>query len=536
MSLKPQSLRTKKHFSINVLLIIVILSLSIFFRFFELSQKPYTTDEVRTLLSSSGYTSQELISQSFNGQILTVKDLNKYQDFASEKTDKDTIYALTQQDVSPPLYFILLRYWMKFWGNSVLVTRGLSVLIGLLLLPVVYWLSLELFSSSIVGWMTVCLIAVSPFHMINSQEIRSYSLFSLAIILSSLALLRSLRSNNNFNWLGYGLTLALGIYSHVNFIFVYFAQTVYVIVTQKFKFNKSILNHILASTILFVSFLPWILVITRDWSDIKSRIAWLNNFQTPVLERILTIIFNTSTVLVDFNNQFNFKNPLPYLIFLIIIYSFWFMYRKAPFHTFLFIALLVIIPGLSQIIPDFLQGGRRTIYSRYLTPSYIGVSLSVAYLFASKAFHGVEKPMERRLWQLISIAIISLGIFSSVAIAKSPTGRTQGIVPIMNLQIAEVINKSPNVLVITDDLYYRVLALTHLLNSDVYLQVIYAENQKELEEKLSKLEQIGSKFDNIFLYIPSDQLIQQIETNGYNTQLIVSDKEKKRYWLYKITK
>lgn len=351
-----------------------------------------------------------------------------------------------------------------------------------------------------------------------------------------MALLRSLRSNNNFNWLGYGLTLALGIYSHVNFIFVYFAQTVYVIVTQKFKFNKSILNHILASTILFVSFLPWILVITRDWSDIKSRIAWLNNFQISVLERILTIIFNTSTVLVDFNNQFNFKNPLPYLIFIIIIYSFWFMYRKAPFHTFLFIALLVIIPGLSQIIPDFLQGGRRTIYSRYLTPSYIGVSLSVAYLLASKAFHGVEKPLKRRLWQLISIAIISLGIFSSLAIAKSPTGRTQGIVPIMNLQIAEVINKSPNVLVITDDMYHRVLALTHLLNSDVYLQVVYGENQKELEEKLSKLEQIGSKFDNIFLYIPSDQLIQQIETNGYNTQLIVSDKDKKRYWLYKITK
>ncbi|MCZ8120552.1 MAG: glycosyltransferase family 39 protein [Microcystis sp. LE18-22.4A] len=278
MSLKPQSLRTKKRFSINVLLIIVILSLSIFLRFFELSQKPYTTDDVRTLLSSSGYTYQELISQSFNGQILTVKDLNKYQDFASEKTNKDTIYALTQQDVSPPLYFILFRYWMKFWGNSVLVTRSFSVLIGLLLLPVVYWLSLELFSSSLVGWMTVCLIAVSPFHMINSQDIRPYSLFSLAIILSSLALLRSLRSNNNFNWLGYGLTLALGIYSHVNFIFVYFAQTVYVIVTQKFKFNKSILNHILASTILFVSFLPWILVITRDWSDIKSRIAWLNNF------------------------------------------------------------------------------------------------------------------------------------------------------------------------------------------------------------------------------------------------------------------
>ena len=91
MSLKPQSLRTKKHFSINVLLIIVILSLSIFLRFFELSQKPYTTDEVRTLLRASGYTSQELISQSFNGQILTVKDLNKYQDFASEKTNKDTI-------------------------------------------------------------------------------------------------------------------------------------------------------------------------------------------------------------------------------------------------------------------------------------------------------------------------------------------------------------------------------------------------------------------------------------------------------------
>ena len=122
----------------------------------------------------------------------------------------------------------------------------------------------------------------------------------------------------------------------------------------KFKFNKLILNHILASTILFVSFLPWALFIIINWSNLTSGLGWMTNFQISVLERILTIIFNTSTVLVDFNNQFNFKNPLPYLIFIIIIYSFWFMYRKAPFHTFLFIALLVIIPGLSQIIPDFL--------------------------------------------------------------------------------------------------------------------------------------------------------------------------------------
>src|SRR5919199_2659974 len=144
-------------------LIVVLLVLGIFFRFYNLDRKNYWNDEVYTSLRVSGYTKAEMIEQVTNRAIPS-SNLQKYQRFTPEKDWGDVLNSLIE-DVHPPLYIPLVRLWAMTFGSSVWVIRSFSALFSLLVFPCLYWLCLELFESPQVGWVAIALMAVSPFHV-----------------------------------------------------------------------------------------------------------------------------------------------------------------------------------------------------------------------------------------------------------------------------------------------------------------------------------------------------------------------------------
>jgi uncharacterized membrane protein len=134
--------------------------------------------------------------------------LQKYQRINPEKDLTDTLKALViDQPEHPPLYYVIVRFWVQWFGNSVAVTRSLSALISLLTFPCVYWLCLELFGSPMTGWMAIALMAVSPFHVVYAQEAREYSLWIVMILLSSAAFLRAIRLQTRLSWGIYAATV-----------------------------------------------------------------------------------------------------------------------------------------------------------------------------------------------------------------------------------------------------------------------------------------------------------------------------------------
>ncbi len=44
----------------------------------------------------------------------------------------------TRWDANPPLYYLVLQGWEQVWGTSPLALRGLSVLLGILIVPLSY--------------------------------------------------------------------------------------------------------------------------------------------------------------------------------------------------------------------------------------------------------------------------------------------------------------------------------------------------------------------------------------------------------------
>ncbi|HWT24833.1 MAG TPA: glycosyltransferase family 39 protein [Solirubrobacteraceae bacterium] len=88
------------------------------------------------------------------------------------------IPGVLRQDGSPPLYYVLVHLWMPLAGDSEAATRALSLLFGLLCVPVAWWGG-RLVLGARTGWMAAMLAAANPFVTQYAQETRMYALVAL---------------------------------------------------------------------------------------------------------------------------------------------------------------------------------------------------------------------------------------------------------------------------------------------------------------------------------------------------------------------
>lgn len=97
------------------------------------------------------------------------------------------IWATTARDVHPPLYYVLLHFWMLLFGNGVLAARSLSALadVGTLLLCIKL---MSLVTTRRATWMAALLLALLPMSARYSQEVRMYTLLGFWLMGATVAL------------------------------------------------------------------------------------------------------------------------------------------------------------------------------------------------------------------------------------------------------------------------------------------------------------------------------------------------------------
>ena len=98
-----------------------------------------------------------------------------------------TILGALRHDGHPPLYYVLLHGWMDLFGTSNIAIRSLSGLFGLLCLPLAFIIGRRR-GGSLLGWLAVAVVAVSPFAVRYSDEARMYSLVMLLVFVGWLLL------------------------------------------------------------------------------------------------------------------------------------------------------------------------------------------------------------------------------------------------------------------------------------------------------------------------------------------------------------
>ncbi len=131
------------------------------------------------------------------------------------------------RDVHPPLYFVLLRALVVFFGDAEWVFRFLSFLSGLGLLGAIYFLAKEILDQK-VARVVLYLAAISPYWLQTANEIRSYSLLSFLTCLGTFFLVKAVREPQAARWRwAYLSTAALSVYvEHVAWFWLG-AATVY---------------------------------------------------------------------------------------------------------------------------------------------------------------------------------------------------------------------------------------------------------------------------------------------------------------------
>ena len=509
-----------------------LLILGIFFRFVNLDRKVYWFDETYTSLRASGFTETELIQDLYNTPVIGRENLQKYQRLSPEKNLIDTIKSLVTEDPQHPFfYYLIARLWMQQFGSSPAVMRSLPALISLLVFPGIYWLCLELFESPLTGWFAVALIAVSPLHVLYAQESREYSLWTVTILISSAALLRAMRLKTQASWSIYALTLAASLYTFLLSFLVAIGHGFYVVVINKFRLNQNLITYFMAVALGIISFFPWLAVVIFNRVQISSVTAWMGFINKPPWELIKIWGINLSRIFIDFN--YSLQDPLLSQVFLdfviiciliLVGYSFYFLYQNASQRIWFFILTLIGAIVLPITLPDLVLGGVRSTTLRYFTPCYLGIQLSVAYLFSMKLTEIKNKIWGQKIWQVIVVVIVSGGVLSCAISSQSETWWHQTLnrdTPV----VAKIINKAESPILISDTYSADLLSLSYLLNSNIrfilkprcYTSCTILNSINEKYKVIDKpyLPKIASDFTDVFLFktSPSEEWKNELKSN-----------------------
>lgn len=500
--------------------LIIVIVLSIFFRFINIDRKVYWHDEVFTSLMISGHTLAEVDRDIPNGAVISPNYLQKYQDSNPERGVIKTVKSLAIDEAQlPPLYFVMTKLWVNLFGNSITVIRSLSSIFSLLILPGIYWLCLELFESSIVAWIAVALIGVSPLQVLCAQEARMYSLHALNIVLSSAILLRATRLPTKLNWIIYAATIMLGIYTHLLFSLVLVVHGIYIVINYglKSKSRKIFIAYLISSFAGLLFFIPWLVVMIIRIPIINSKLDWLNETNS-LFKIVIKWVINFSRTLVDLKSNINLEQPLDYIYWLIVsglsllllIYAVYYLYRNSSKKEFSFVVILIVFPALFLAVPDIFLGGSRSIHIRYAIAIYLGCNLALAYFFAKKIVINRNNlgRKQQKVWSIFLVILILVGLTSSVVSFQKYSWWNKYFSS-DNLPISTIINQEKSSIVICNECtmgmgFGNLVSLSYHLNNQIKIQLF----------KQFDVTQIPDKFEPVFVFNPSSALQEEIQSKS----------------------
>ncbi len=181
------------------------------------------------------------------------------------------ILKSTQTDAHPPLYYLILHFWIKIFGDSEFSLRFPSALFGIFCVIAVYKFCLD-FLTEKVALVSSLITGVSTFQVFYSQEARMYSLLCLLSILSFYFFVKILHRSDLKNFSFYLLVNVLLIYTHLYSFFVLLAQFIFMLIFER----KKLWGFVLSFLVLFLFYLPRLFVVLKQANEILiSGEFWL---------------------------------------------------------------------------------------------------------------------------------------------------------------------------------------------------------------------------------------------------------------------
>lgn len=207
-------------------------------------------------------------------------------------------------DVHPPLYYALLKIWVEIFSNTEFTIRLFSLISGVLLIIVAYYVTKRIFIKSSYALVVAYIFAISPFFVEYSVEARTYmflSLIFMLIVYYAYDAAGKLPLRFSYDWLILSVLVTMSFFLHYVSVFgilvltMYFSYKWYISLKDK-KANK---NELLMDMISFafvptVSFILWFPVFAFQLSR-NTNLGWIPTADLSMLSNtVYAVLFGAN--------------------------------------------------------------------------------------------------------------------------------------------------------------------------------------------------------------------------------------------------
>lgn len=259
---------------------------------------------------------------------------------------------------NPPLYEILLHFWIKVFGTSSAAVRLLSVIFSSITVFFIYKLG-ECFFNTRVAIYTSLLFIFSSYEVMFAHEARVYALLGMLSVISMYYYLRIIINNDiqRSTILIFILTNVIIIYAHYLGFFILILQFLFVIFNRELR-SKYWKKLLLIAGVIILLYIPNIIIFINRFIDSSTNGTWIY----PVHD-----LGNLHNKIYLFSNE----SPMVYLIVLFVIWfsAGAFVYKSKLNHVLKFVFILIIFPlffltgsSIYVFTPHVLLLTRETVY------------------------------------------------------------------------------------------------------------------------------------------------------------------------------
>ncbi len=253
-------------------------------------------------------------------------------------------------DFQPPLLHYVTHF-MLYVSNTEWWLRLTSVAAGLGSIVFLYTLLRKKVSTPI-AILSSGLVAIAPFHIFYSQELRPYALAGFFAVASWYFLIQAIQKSQSKTWVLFTIMSILGMYSMYLYPFVLLSQVLFILIEHK-KMIRSMGNALL---VVLLCFLPWIpffieqLQVGMSWTELLP--GWSAAVATPQLKAIPLVFIKFITGQVEFSKQ-TWERILLIpagILFLLGAWRAW-QEKKVRFLLYWFVIPLLTVWIVSFVVP-----------------------------------------------------------------------------------------------------------------------------------------------------------------------------------------
>jgi uncharacterized membrane protein len=328
----------------------------------------------------------------------------------------DLLQWLVRIDHHPPLYYVLLRRWIGWFGDTPAALRSLSAVAGALAIPP-FALAARRLAGARAGIIAAFLLAISPFQLRYAQETRMYSVLTLcvAVVFLSLAfLLTTPRSaavaSTRKWWLLLAIAEAAAMLTHnTATILVPLALNGAVVplwLAQRRRDGGALegvarpgflVAWLASQAVALLLWSPW------AWPFLQQARVVANDFWIAPPDLWTVWLALGSLTFAHLPAWMPQRDYLAWLALLLVVWGVW-QWRRHAALTWILLALWLIPPSV-----ELLASVRRPIfYDRTLIWTTLPLYLLIALGMVAPNLYRVQwNPVWQRGWSFLMLAVVS---------------------------------------------------------------------------------------------------------------------------------